>query len=157
MVPFSTTDLIGFAKDLEQNSQRFYWQAAGKVKSDSHGKLFLSLAEAEKGHFVILSGLHVEASTGGGLGVGTADHMAAMSHGPFLKHCVDFSGQLNSAKSDQQIFALATKLEHNAVDFYTALSNVLPACSAHATLSFLLQDEQSHQVSLEHRLATQSA
>jgi len=148
MIPFSPHELLGFATDLERYSHRFFTQAFAKVHGKAQKDLFRCLTVAEQEHLVVVTGLQSElkdTDSQSGASFGVSGHRAqAMAHGPFLRHCVDFSVHLGDAKDASHVFDLALKLEKNAIDFYSALLNVLHSPSAQQVLNRLLSDHHQH-------------
>ena len=159
MIPFSKNELLGFATDLERYSHRFYIQAISKLQSAKHKELFRHLACQEQEHMVVMRGLQTELAgqdTDFGVFDDEMDQMQVMAHGPFLRHCVDFSAQLSKVANDADVLELAAKVEKNAVEFYSALATVLHGDLAVQTVNRLLTDEHQHNSSVHQLVGPKS-
>ena len=128
-------DVIKFAMANEVEAQKFYADAAEKLRNPALKKMFLQFSEEEKKHREILKGIYVSNSIGDYFGEETDYKVSETVDEP----------ELSMDMKPADAFALAMKKEAEAMQQYTAMADDCPDAEKKKVFLDLAAMERAHK------------
>ena len=132
-------DVIKFAMANEVEAQKFYADAADKLRNPALKKMFLQFAEEEKRHREILKEIYVSNAVGDYFDEATDYKVSETVDEP----------KLSLEMKPADAFALAMKKEEEAMAHYTALADDCPDAEKKKVFLDLAAMERGHKRKME--------
>jgi rubrerythrin len=132
-------DVIKFAMANEVEAQKFYADAAERLRNPSLKKMFRQFAEEEKRHREILKDIYVSNTIGDYFGEETDYKVSETMDAP----------ELSMDMKPADAFALAMKKEEEAMVQYTALADKCPDAEKKKIFLDLAAMERKHKRKME--------
>jgi rubrerythrin len=132
-------DIIKFAMANEVEAQKFYEDAAKKLKDPHLQSMFMQLADEEKKHREILKGIYISNRIGEYFDETVDYHVSEGVEAP----------ELSTDMKPADAFALAMKKEEEAMAQYTELAESCPDAEKKRIFQDLAAMERGHKLKME--------
>ncbi len=157
-IVFNADEALAMAEQIERNGANFYARAAEIAEPEAIKKLLGDLAEWEKGHERLFTGMRSELTDEDKKPTafdpdGEAElYLQAMADTHVFNADDDPAGALSGKESAGEIITTALSLEQDSILFYLGLAKMVPARLGSETVQKIIDEEIGHVAYLEKEL-----